>query len=98
MVPTQELTKEEVLERLCKILKGVSVVPLRADEFTAENPPLAVSLFLSYMYFSSLLNLLMLILVVCRSGGGTLMICLRYLRRTTLVGLEKAGTRGPLLG
>jgi hypothetical protein len=46
MVPTQELTEEEVLERLYKILKGVSVVSLRVDKFTTEKPPSTVSLFL----------------------------------------------------
>jgi hypothetical protein len=56
MFPTQELIEEKVLECLCKILKGVSVVLLRVNEFTAKNPPLAVSLLLSYMYFSSLFS------------------------------------------
>jgi hypothetical protein len=51
MVPTQELTKEEVLERLHKTLKGVSVVPLRVDEFTDENPPPAISLLVLYVLF-----------------------------------------------
>jgi hypothetical protein len=46
MVSTQELAEEEVLECLRKILKGVSIVPLRVDEFTTEKPPSAVSLFL----------------------------------------------------
>jgi hypothetical protein len=45
MVPTRELTEEGILERLCKILKGVSVVPLKVNEFTSMNLPLAVSLF-----------------------------------------------------
>jgi hypothetical protein len=43
MVPMQELTKEEILERLQKILKGVSVVPHHVNEFPATNPPLDVS-------------------------------------------------------
>jgi hypothetical protein len=55
MVPTQELIEEEVLERLRKILKGVSVIPLRVDEFTAEKPPPVVSLFLfsKELFFST---------------------------------------------
>jgi hypothetical protein len=51
MVPTEELTKEEVLERLHKTLKGVSIVPLRVDEFTDENLPPAISLLVLYVLF-----------------------------------------------
>ena len=43
MVPVLELTDEEVLERLQKMLKGASVVPLTVSEFSANNPPSAVS-------------------------------------------------------
>ena len=43
MVPALELTDEEVLERLQKMLKGVSVVPLAILEYSANNPPPAVS-------------------------------------------------------
>jgi hypothetical protein len=43
MVPSLELTKEEVLERLKKILKGVSVIPHKVPEYRADNPPPAVS-------------------------------------------------------
>ena len=43
MVPALELTDEEVLERLQKMLKGVSVVPLAVLEYSANNPPPAVS-------------------------------------------------------
>ena len=46
MVPALELTDEEVLERLQKMLKGASVVPLTVSEYCAKNPPLAVSCFL----------------------------------------------------
>ena len=45
MVPALELTDEEVLERLQKMLKGASVVPLTVSEFSANNPPLAMSCF-----------------------------------------------------
>jgi hypothetical protein len=47
MAPTLELTKEEVLERLKKILKGVSVVLHTVPEYRANNPPLLVSCFTS---------------------------------------------------
>ena len=43
MVPGLELNDEEVLERLQKMLKGASVVPLTVSEFSANNPPPAVS-------------------------------------------------------
>ena len=46
MVPTLELTDEEVLERLQKMLKGASVVPLAVSEYCANNPPSTVSCFL----------------------------------------------------
>jgi len=46
MVPALELTDEEVLERLQKMLKGASVVPLTVSEYSANNPPSAVSHFL----------------------------------------------------
>ena len=43
MVPALELTDEEVLERLQKMLKGASVVPLTVSEFSTNNSPPAVS-------------------------------------------------------
>ena len=43
MVLALELTGEEVLERLQKMLKGVSVIPPAVSEFSAINPPPAVS-------------------------------------------------------
>jgi hypothetical protein len=46
MVSTRELTEDKVLECLWKILKGVSVIPHRVDEYTAASPPHAVSVFL----------------------------------------------------
>ncbi|XP_066398769.1 uncharacterized protein [Miscanthus floridulus] len=39
MVPALELTGEEVLERLQKMLKGVSVIPPAVSEYSANNPP-----------------------------------------------------------
>ncbi|XP_066329795.1 uncharacterized protein [Miscanthus floridulus] len=42
MVPALELTGEEVLERLQKMLKGVSVIPPAVPEYSANNPPPAV--------------------------------------------------------
>jgi hypothetical protein len=47
MFLTHELMEEEILEHLWKILKGVSVIPLRVDECTTTNPPPSISLFLS---------------------------------------------------
>jgi hypothetical protein len=44
MVLALELTEEEVLEHLKKILKGVSVIPHTVPEYRANNPP-AVSCF-----------------------------------------------------
>ena len=48
MVPALELTDEEVLECLQKMLKGISVVPLVVLEYSANNPPPAVSC--SFLY------------------------------------------------
>jgi hypothetical protein len=45
MVLTLELTEEEVLEHLKKILKGVSVVLHIVSEHRADNPPPAMSCF-----------------------------------------------------
>ena len=45
MVPALELTNEEVLERLQKMLKGVSVIPLAVPEYCVNKPPPAVSCF-----------------------------------------------------
>ena len=46
MVPALELTDEEVLERLQKMLKGANIVPLTLSEYSANNSPPAVSRFL----------------------------------------------------
>ena len=51
MVPALELTDEEVLERLQKMLKGVSIVPYAVPEYCANNPPPAVSCFFLCGYF-----------------------------------------------
>ena len=45
MVPALELTDEEVLKRLQKMLKGVSIVPHAVLENCINNPPPAVSCF-----------------------------------------------------
>ena len=47
MVPALELTDEEVLERLQKMLKGVSVIPYAVPAYCANNLPPAVSCFFS---------------------------------------------------
>jgi hypothetical protein len=69
MVPALELTDEEVLERLKKILKGVSVIPHRVPEYRADNPPPAVSCFSSastlFFIFSLLLVLSFSLLYCC---------------------------------
>ena len=63
MVPALELTDEEVLERLQKMLKGASVVPLTVSEYRANNPPPAVSCFFSlcgyFLYFFCCIHLLL---------------------------------------
>jgi hypothetical protein len=46
MVPTQELTEEEVLGRLRKILKDASIAPLQVKEYTTTNPPSYISCFI----------------------------------------------------
>jgi hypothetical protein len=59
MVPALELTDEEVLERLQKILKGVSVIPHMVPEYRANNPPPAVSCFSSvrtFLYISFIIG------------------------------------------
>jgi hypothetical protein len=43
MVPALELTEEEVLEHLRKVLKGVTIVPHAVPEYCEDNPSLAVS-------------------------------------------------------
>jgi RecA-family ATPase len=40
MVPALELTEEEVLERLRKVLKGVTIVPHTVSKYCGHNPPL----------------------------------------------------------
>ena len=57
MVPALELTDEEVLERLQKMLKGASVVPLTVSKYSANNPPPAVSRFSFVRVFSVFLLL-----------------------------------------
>jgi hypothetical protein len=60
-VPALELIDEEVLERLKKILKGVSVVLHPVLEYCADNPPPAISCFSSA---SSLFFIFPLLLVL----------------------------------
>ena len=42
LVADAELTEEMILERLERILGGVSVMPARVDEYDAAHPPPAV--------------------------------------------------------
>ena len=82
MVPALQLTDEEVLERLQKMLKGVTVVLLAVLEYSANNPPPAVSCFflcgyflyfLCYIHF--LLNLpCLVVLLFYRNWGVTSLI------------------------
>jgi hypothetical protein len=51
MVPALELTEEEVLKRLRKVLKGVTIVPHAVPEYCGDNPPLAVNCFTFREYF-----------------------------------------------
>jgi hypothetical protein len=74
MVPVLELTDEEVLECLKKILKGVSVVPHPVLEYRADNPPPAVSCFSSA---STLFFIFPLLLVLSFS----LLSCCCFTRR-----------------
>jgi hypothetical protein len=63
MVSALELTEEEVLERLKKVLKGVTIVPHTVPKYHEYNPPPVVSClcFCEYFFFvvsSSCLHLL----------------------------------------
>jgi hypothetical protein len=51
MVPALELTEEEVLEHLRKVLKGVTIVPHAVPEYCGDNLPPAVSCFTFREYF-----------------------------------------------
>ena len=82
MVPALELTDEEVLERLQKMLKGVSVIPLAVLEYSANNPPPAMScsflmrvLLNVFCCIHFLLNLpCLVVLLFYRNWGITLLI------------------------
>jgi len=82
MVPALELTNEEVLERLQKMLKGVSVVPLAVPEYCVNNPPPVVSCFFLcgyFLYFLCCLRFCLIFLVwlfysFYRNWGVTLLI------------------------
>lgn len=52
IVPSAELSESEVLRRLQKILKGMSVVPLRLDEYDSTHQPSSFY-FLSELFSSS---------------------------------------------
>ena len=62
MVPALELTDEEVLEHLQKMLKGVSGVPLVVLEYSAKNPPPAMSCYFLYSCTFDSLSLYALLL------------------------------------
>jgi ABC-type Na+ efflux pump permease subunit len=64
MVSALELT-EEVLERLRKVLKGVTVVPHTVLEYRADRSPPSVSRFILHEYFMSFFLLLTLLFFGC---------------------------------
>jgi hypothetical protein len=80
MVPALELTEEEVLERLRKVLKGVTIIPHAVPEYCGDNPSPAVSCFTFREYFP-LYSLFLLLWSSCRNWGVTLLI--RFLLMTT---------------
>jgi hypothetical protein len=51
MVPAPELTEEEVLESLKKVLNGVTIVPHIVSEYHEDNLPPAVSYLCFRKYF-----------------------------------------------
>jgi hypothetical protein len=60
-----ELTKEEMSERLKKVLKGVTIVPHTVLEYCADRPPPSVSCFVLCEYFLSFFLLLTLLIFGC---------------------------------
>ena len=79
MVSALELTNEEVLEHLQKMLKGVRVILLAVLEYSANNPPPAVSC--SFLYastfdslslYSLLLNLPCLVVLLFYRNWGVI--------------------------
>jgi hypothetical protein len=63
MVLALELTEEEVLECLKKILKGVSVIPHTVSKYCADNPSPAVSCLFSVSTLSFIFPLLLVLSV-----------------------------------
>jgi hypothetical protein len=53
MVPALQLTEEEVLEHLRKVLKEVTIVPHVIPEYYGDNPPPVVSCFTEYFFYNS---------------------------------------------
>jgi hypothetical protein len=92
MVLALELT-EEVLERLRKVLKGVTIVPHIVLEYRADRPPSSISCFVLHEYFLSFFCLHYCFLVACRIWGVILMTCPRSPMRTTLLGQGLMKTR-----
>jgi hypothetical protein len=64
MVLALELTKEEVLESLKKVLKGVTIVHHMVLEYRADHSPPSVSCFALCEYFLSFFLMLILLLLV----------------------------------
>jgi hypothetical protein len=56
MVPALELTEEEVLEPLKKVLKGMTIVPRTVPEYHVDQTPPSISCFVLREYFPPLFN------------------------------------------
>jgi hypothetical protein len=65
MVLALELTEKEVLERLRKVLKGMTIVPHTVPEYRADRPPPSVSCFVLRKYFLSFFLMLTLLFFCC---------------------------------
>jgi hypothetical protein len=63
MVLALELTEEEVLERLKKILKGVSIILHTVSEYRADNPSPAISCLSSVSILFFIFPLLLVLFV-----------------------------------
>jgi hypothetical protein len=80
MVPALELTEEEVLEGLKKILKGVSVVPHTVPECRVDNPPPVVSCFSSTSTLFIIFPLLLVLSVFISLTSLVVVVVVVYLQ------------------
>jgi hypothetical protein len=98
MVPALELTDEEVLEHLKKILKGVSVVPHPVPEYHADNPPPAVSCFSFASTLFFIFPLLLVLSVFISLILLLLLLLLFYLQDLGQNFIDPIPVDDPLLG